>query len=135
MGFFDFRRQLEYKAKWRGGLWWWLTSGFRPARPVRLARRCRKKCLWLFESGDVRTVEPSGPGMNAASNFLSYGLAALSGPTARAVRMRSLWRGRLWLGSQGPSETSIGEAGSQLRTCVTKRNATRRFKSGSFIFE
>jgi len=58
--------------------------------------------------------------VNAARNLLAYGLAALSGFTVRAGRIWSLWKERLWLGPQDPNETSLGEAGSQLRTCVSR---------------
>jgi len=63
---------IEGKVAWGRGWLWWPTAGFPPARTVQLAGRCRKKCRWLFASGDVRTVD------------------------------------------------SLGEAGSQLRTCVSR---------------
>ena len=57
MGFFEFRRQLAYKAERRGGLVaWWPTAGFRAARPARTADRCKKTCRCPYGNGCARTV-------------------------------------------------------------------------------
>gem|GEM_PF-5007304 len=73
----------------------------------------------MVSIGPIRTVEPhTRPRRECGQK--SPGLWIGCGSTARYVRMESLWRGRLWLGPQGLSETSLGEAGNQLRTCVSR---------------
>ena len=63
MGFFEFRRQLEYKAAMRGGGVSWLTGFLPAAKPVRHVAKKGKNSRCPSGSGLARLVEPAMIGM------------------------------------------------------------------------
>lgn len=56
MGFGELRRQIMYKAAWRGGRWWWRTAGTQVVRPVRTAVTGSKRSAWISASGFAPAV-------------------------------------------------------------------------------
>ncbi len=59
MGFSELRRQLEYKADWRGGRWWSRTAGTRAASCARAVGACWKRSPWERGDGAVQAVARS----------------------------------------------------------------------------
>jgi len=83
MGFFEFRRQLEYKAERRGGLVlvadrWFPSSKSCSAWGTVQEALPLTICQWVCpECGSIHDRE-----VNAARNILEHGLAVLNGPMA-----------------------------------------------------
>jgi putative transposase len=86
MGFFEFRRQLEYKAAMRGGE---IVVADRFFASSKTCSACGHKLDDLPLSVREWTCPNCGTihdrDRNAAKNLLAYGLAALSGPTASSA--------------------------------------------------
>ncbi|WP_249355545.1 transposase [Chloracidobacterium aggregatum] len=86
MGFYEFRRQLEYKAAMRGGV---VVVADRFFASSRTCSVCGHKLDDLPLSVREWTCPDCGSihdrDVNAARNLLAYGLAALSGPTASSA--------------------------------------------------
>jgi putative transposase len=86
MGFFEFRRQLEYKARMRGGM---VVIADRWFSSSKMCSACGHKQEELPLSIRQWTCPECGSihdrDLNAAKNLLTYGLAALSGPTASSA--------------------------------------------------
>ena len=86
MSFFEFRRQLEYKAERRGGLVvvadrWFPSSKTCSACGTILEKMPLAVRQWMCP--DCGTIHDRD--VNAARNLLALGLAALSGPTASSA--------------------------------------------------
>jgi putative transposase len=86
MGFFEFRRQLEYKAAMRGGV---VVVADRFFASSKTCSACGHKLDDLplsvreWTCPDCRSIHDRD--VNAARNLLAYGLAALSGSTASSA--------------------------------------------------
>ncbi|WP_134389428.1 RNA-guided endonuclease TnpB family protein [Methylacidiphilum sp. Yel] len=87
MGFFEFRRQLEYKAERRGGLVlvagrWFPSSKSCSAWGTVQEALPLTICQWVCpECGSIHDRE-----VNAARNILEHGLAVLNGPMASSAK-------------------------------------------------
>ncbi|WP_134390179.1 zinc ribbon domain-containing protein [Methylacidiphilum sp. Yel] len=113
MGFFEFRRQLEYKAERGGGLV--LVAGrlFPSSKSCSAWGRVQETLplairQWVCpECGSIHDRE-----VNAARNILAHGLAVLNGPMASSAKCeaggeKSSGRRRMTMG-----KTVLCEAGS-----------------------
>ncbi len=119
MSFFEFRRQLEYKAGRHGGrvvvVDRWLPS----------SKIC-SACGTIQEKMPLAVRQWTCPecgtdhdrDVNAARNLLAHGLAALSRSTASSAGSEACGEERLWPPSQDEDETGLDEAGSQLCSCL-----------------
>ncbi|POB11514.1 RNA-guided endonuclease TnpB family protein, partial [Sulfobacillus sp. hq2] len=86
MSFFEFRRQLEYKAERRGGIVvvadrWFASSKICSVCAVKQDKMPLAVRQWTCP--DCGTIHDRDE--NAARNLLAYGLAALSGSTASSA--------------------------------------------------
>ena len=100
MGFFEFRRQLEYKAAMRGG-----GSLVRQQQDVLGVRvQTRNPCAGGARMEVPRLRRTPRPGHQRGGQFEEHG-----GEFHRV----SLWRGRRWPRSQERGETGLDEAGSK----------------------
>lgn len=115
MGFFEFRRQLEYKAAMRGGQVvvadrFFASSKTCSACGHRLESLPLSACKWQCPACGTSHDRD----VNAAINLLRYGLATPSGPTASSAGCQACGEegaGR----SESSGETGLGEAGSKQR--------------------
>ncbi len=127
MGFFEFRRQLAYKAAMRGG---GVVVADRFFASSKMCSACGHRLDALPLSVRRWTCPACGTvhdrDVNAARNFIHESPGVWSGrpkrPSGEFRRMSSLWRGRLWRRSQDRRETSLDEAGSQLCSCVSRND-------------
>lgn len=116
MSFFEFRRQLEYKAGRRGGIVvvadrWFASSKICSVCAVKQDKMPLAVRQWTCP--DCGTVHDRD--VNAARNLLALGLAALSGPTASSA-------GREACGEEG--------AGSGFRTGTKPASAKQEVSFG-----
>ena len=120
MSFFEFRRQLEYKAAMRGGQ---VVMADRFFASSKTCSACGHKLVDLPLSARRWTCPDCGAvhdrDMNAARNLLAYGLAALSGSTASSAGCQACGEAGSGLG-RAQGETGLGEAGNQLCSCVSR---------------
>jgi putative transposase len=89
-GFFEFRRQLEYKAAMRGGQ---VVVADRFFASSKICSACGHKLEDLSLSVREWTCPNCGSvhdrDVNAAKNILAYGLAILNGPTASSAECKA----------------------------------------------
>ena len=86
MGFFEFRRQLEYKAEKRGGLVVVVDRWFPSSKTCSVCGVKQEKMSLVIRQWtcpDCGSIHDRD--VNAARNILAYGLAALSGSTASSA--------------------------------------------------
>ena len=86
MSFFEFRRQLEYKAERRGGIVVVADRWFPSSKTCSTCGTVQEKMpldVRQWTCPDCGTFHDRD--VNAASNLLAYGLAALSSPTASSA--------------------------------------------------
>jgi len=86
MGFFEFRRQLEYKAERRGGLVVVVDRWFPSSKTCSVCGVKQEKMplgIRQWTCPDCGSIHDRD--VNAAKNILAYGLAALSSPTASSA--------------------------------------------------
>jgi putative transposase len=120
MGFFEFKRQLEYKAAMRGGV---VVVADRFFASSKTCSACGHKLDDLPLS--VREWKCPACGtvhdrdVNAAKNLLAYGLAALSGPTASSAEREACGAPGSGL-EHMPKTTCLDEAGSQLCSYLSR---------------
>jgi len=90
MSFFEFRRQLEYKAGWRGGRVVVADRWFPSSKTCSACGTIQEKMpltIRQWKCPDCGTLHDRD--VNAARNLLAYGLAALSGPTASSAECQA----------------------------------------------
>jgi putative transposase len=90
MSFFEFRRQLEYKAGWRGGLVVVADRWFPSSKTCSACGTIQEKmplAIRQWKCPDCGTLHDRD--VNAARNLLAYGLAALSGSTASSAECQA----------------------------------------------
>jgi len=86
MSFFEFRRQLEYKAVWRGGIVVVADRWFPSSKVCSVCGVQQEKmplAIRQWNCPDCGTLHDRD--VNAARNLLAYGLAVLSGSTASSA--------------------------------------------------
>jgi putative transposase len=86
MSFFEFRRQLEYKAERRGGLVMVADRFFPSSKTCSACGTVQEKmplAIRQWTCPECGTIHDRD--VNAARNLLAHGLAALSGPTASSA--------------------------------------------------
>jgi len=113
MGFFEFRRQLEYKAERRGGLVLVAGRWFPSSKSCSAWGRVQETLpltirQWVCpECGSIHDRE-----VNGAKNIMTHGLAVLNGPMASSAKCEAGGEKKLWPPSHDDGKTVLCEAGS-----------------------